>query len=275
MRALTLLLALPAAALAASEPRAEPRISPPPATATLIARAAAAASVAAPATGLEPPPVKPSAEPRPRAARPPAPATTLTARIDLATQRLEVSYDGRLQHTWPISSGREGFATPRGSFRPQWTARMWYSRKYDNAPMPHAVFFTGGVAVHATQSTALLGQPASHGCVRLAPANAARFYALVQKHGLKQTRIVVQGTPPAPRVARAASQGRASARGQSGLRMPPPVAWSHPSLRPQASRPPQPVVRLGPGGIVHLPAGSPYRGRTSFVHNGVTYVRIR
>ena len=85
---------------------------------------------------------------------------------------------------------------------------MWYSKKYDDAPMPHAVFFRDGAAIHATQATGSLGRPASHGCVRLAPGHAETFYKLVQKHGLKQTRIIVQGTPKfAPvTVARAPSQ---------------------------------------------------------------------
>jgi lipoprotein-anchoring transpeptidase ErfK/SrfK len=288
MRALSLLFAVPAVAFIAQGVRAEPPVAPAPVSPTIVARAPeakgepAGAVVPTSATAQAKPvvPVAPAAAETRKAARPAVPATTLTARIDLTTQRLEVSYDGRVQHVWPISSGREGFATPRGSFRPQWTAKMWYSRKYDNAPMPHAVFFTGGVAVHGTQSTRLLGQPASHGCVRLAPANAARFYALVHKHGLKQTRIVVQGTPPAPRIARAegarlrpgASRPDVRREGAGGNV---PLAWSSPRLAAVPRGPAQPVVRMGPGGVVHLPAGSPYRGRESFVLNGVTYVRVR
>ena len=60
-----------------------------------------------------------------------------------------------------------------GTFQPQWTSRMWYSRQYELAPMPHAVFFHRGTAFHGTSAVGLLGRPASHGCVRLAPANAA------------------------------------------------------------------------------------------------------
>jgi lipoprotein-anchoring transpeptidase ErfK/SrfK len=68
---------------------------------------------------------------------------------------------------------------------------MHYSRKYDNSPMPHSIFFLGGYAIHATYFTRQLGQPASHGCVRLHPRNAARLYALIEKHGLKSTRITI------------------------------------------------------------------------------------
>ncbi len=114
-----------------------------------------------------------------------------------------VAENGVVKYSWPISSGTAEFPTPRGTFRAQWTAKMWYSRKYDNAPMPHAVFINGGVAVHATQHVRSLGQPASHGCIRLAPGNARMFYNLVQSHGLKATRVSVYGTPKwrAPQIA--------------------------------------------------------------------------
>jgi lipoprotein-anchoring transpeptidase ErfK/SrfK len=129
---------------------------------------------------------------------PPAPkpiVTTLAIAIDLAQQKLVVSAHGKTIHTWPISSGTREFPTPTGTFRPGWMAKLWLSRKYDDAPMPHAIFFKDGAAIHATTSTGSLGRPASHGCVRLAPANAAALYALVTKHGMAATRISVFGTP--------------------------------------------------------------------------------
>lgn len=141
------------------------------------------------------------------AAAPPAPAkpqTTLAIDIDLNRQRMTLVENGRQVGSWPISSGREGFRSPTGTFRPLWASKMWFSKKYDNAPMPHAVFFSGGVAMHATQATGQLGHPASHGCIRQSPANAATTYALVAKHGHEHTKIVVHGTPhdDEPRVAR-------------------------------------------------------------------------
>jgi lipoprotein-anchoring transpeptidase ErfK/SrfK len=125
----------------------------------------------------------------------PPPEPTLTAKIDLAKQTMVVTEDGDVKYSWPISSGAEEFPTPRGTFHPQWVAKMWYSRKYDNAPMPNAVFISGGVAIHATQHVGSLGRPASHGCIRLAPGNAKTFYNLVAKHGLKLTRVSIYGTP--------------------------------------------------------------------------------
>ncbi len=209
--------------------------------------------------------------------------TTLVTRIDLSSQSMTVSYDGKVQHRWDISSGRSEFPTPRGTYRPQWTSKMWYSRKYDNAPMPHAVFFVGGVAVHGTQSISMLGRPASHGCIRLAPANAAKFYALVHQHGLKRTRIEVFGTPPATAVAqRKPSPSRtnrvASSRQPSQNSGWGNWSWGAPAAtapRAAPSQRPQPMLRRGPGGLYYLPPGSPVNGQATIVHNGVVYRRVR
>jgi hypothetical protein len=123
--------------------------------------------------------------------------------------------------------------------------------------MPHAVFVTGGVAIHATASVGLLGRPASHGCIRLAPAHAATFYALVHKHGLKQTQVHIFGTPPQPRVAQHRDRGPAEAGARHAVSpFVHPVHGSHP-------------------GAVTVRPGSPYYGAQSFEHNGVRYVRVR
>ncbi|NOT71096.1 MAG: L,D-transpeptidase [Hyphomicrobium sp.] len=157
----------------------------------IAAAATPAAESAVPAAASAPEPQKASLPAAPAAPPPP----TLTAKIDLGAQTMIVSENGDAKYSWPISSGTAEFPTPRGTFRPQWTAKMWYSRKYDNAPMPNAVFINGGVAVHATPHVSRLGNPASHGCIRLAPGNAKTFYSLVHKHGLKMTRVSVYGTP--------------------------------------------------------------------------------
>ena len=152
---------------------------------------------------------------------------TLTAEIDLTKQRIMVSEDGDLKYTWPISSGAEEFPTPRGTFHPQWVAKMWYSKKYDNAPMPNAVFINGGVAIHATYATGMLGRPASHGCIRLAPANAATFYNLVNKHGLKMTKVSIYGTPKwrVPAVASRHDDNNGPRRTVSRVDSPPQKSW--------------------------------------------------
>lgn len=84
-------------------------------------------------------------------------------------------------YSWPVSTARRGYYTPTGSFRPYSLQPMHYSRKYDNAPMPHSIFFSGGYAIHATPHTGNLGRPASHGCVRLSPGNAATLYGIVSR----------------------------------------------------------------------------------------------
>jgi lipoprotein-anchoring transpeptidase ErfK/SrfK len=124
------------------------------------------------------------------------PEPTLFADINLATQTLTVSDESGQLYQWPISSARGGYRTPTGTFTVSWTSRMHYSRQYDWAPMPYAVFFHEGVAVHGTNAIGSLGSPASHGCVRLHPKNAKTFYNLVHNHGEKLTRVTVHGTPP-------------------------------------------------------------------------------
>ncbi len=122
--------------------------------------------------------------------------TSLRATINLSAQTMTVTEHGAIKHVWKISSGRRGYYTPNGNFRPQWMTRMHYSRKYNNSPMPHSVFFHRGYAIHATYYTGALGRPASHGCIRLSPSNAKKFYRLVSQHGKASTRISIHGQTP-------------------------------------------------------------------------------
>jgi hypothetical protein len=117
--------------------------------------------------------------------------------VDKTAQRLSVSVDGFPRYEWPVSTARAGYRTPNGSYRPQWLARKWFSREYDWSPMPYSIFFDGGYAIHGSYEVDYLGQPASHGCIRLHPDNAAILFALVKAH-VSETRIVVTGESPAP-----------------------------------------------------------------------------
>jgi lipoprotein-anchoring transpeptidase ErfK/SrfK len=119
-------------------------------------------------------------------------AANLRATIDLSSQRMTVTVDGRYFASWPVSTARRGYHTPVGSFRPQLLKRMHYSSKYENSPMPHSIFFRGGYAIHGTGYIKSLGRPASHGCVRLHPRHAATLYRMVLNHGYSATRIVVR-----------------------------------------------------------------------------------
>ncbi|NGO50192.1 L,D-transpeptidase [Allomesorhizobium camelthorni] len=119
-------------------------------------------------------------------------AASLVANINVSAQTMTVVKHGRVIHTWKVSTARRGYITPRGTWRPKRMHKMWHSRKYDMSPMPYSVFYHGGYAIHGTNYVKSLGRPASHGCVRLATANAARFYALVKQIGPGNTRIVVR-----------------------------------------------------------------------------------
>jgi lipoprotein-anchoring transpeptidase ErfK/SrfK len=107
----------------------------------------------------------------------------VTVRIDNSSQRMRVYVDGMPAYAWPVSTARRGYRTPAGHYRVQRMERMWYSRKYDMSPMPYSLFFAGGYAIHGTYAIRQLGRPASHGCVRLHPANARRLFGLVSAHG--------------------------------------------------------------------------------------------
>lgn len=107
--------------------------------------------------------------------------------ISKSKQRMIV-HSSEGSYSWPVSTARRGYYTPTGSFRPYSLQPMHYSRKYDNAPMPHSIFFSGGYAIHATPHTGNLGRPASHGCVRLSPGNAATLYGIV-KNDMEETTI--------------------------------------------------------------------------------------
>jgi lipoprotein-anchoring transpeptidase ErfK/SrfK len=119
-----------------------------------------------------------------------APPAAVQIHVDVSSQSMSVRVNGSHYASWRVSTGRQGFYTPRGSFSVKRMARMHYSRKYDNTPMPNSIFFHGGYAIHATGAIRSLGRPASHGCVRLHPSNAAALYSLVQRHG-KRARVTI------------------------------------------------------------------------------------
>lgn len=118
------------------------------------------------------------------------------ATVNLAKQRMDVVVNRgngvKETYSWKVSTGRKGFETPPGQFRPDYLDEMHYSSKYENAPMPYSVFFNDGIAVHATTETKHLGRPASHGCVRLDKANAETFFRAVAEIGMMRTAIYVE-----------------------------------------------------------------------------------
>jgi len=116
----------------------------------------------------------------------------IVIRVDVSEQMMTVLRGGHRLYTWPVSTGGNGYVTPRGTYQPQWFSRDHRSRKYDNAPMPFAIFYDGGYAIHATFATGMLGRPASHGCVRLSLENAQTLYEMVYELGKADTYVVIQ-----------------------------------------------------------------------------------
>jgi len=127
----------------------------------------------------------------------PAHANVVIA-VDKSHQRMSVSVDGALRYQWVVSTGRANFGTPNGTYRPVRMAVKWFSKEYYNSPMPHSIFFHNGYAIHGSYEISQLGGPASHGCVRLHPGNAATLFALVKAEGMGSTVIQVSGHNPAP-----------------------------------------------------------------------------
>ena len=115
---------------------------------------------------------------------------TVHIHIDLSGQRMHVTSSSG-SYNWAVSTARSGYSTPRGSYAPTSLQRVHYSRLYHNSPMPHSIFFRGGYAIHGTYETGALGRPASHGCVRLSPGNAAALFSMVKAEG---ARISISGS---------------------------------------------------------------------------------
>src|SRR3978361_2547937 len=115
--------------------------------------------------------------------------------VDKNAQMMTVAVDGIERYHWQVSSGLPSYETPNGSFRAFRMEEDHYSKEFDDAPMPHSIFFTKiGHAIHGTDSENRLGSPASHGCVRLSRAHASTLYAMVQKDGVLNTSVTLTGS---------------------------------------------------------------------------------
>lgn len=114
--------------------------------------------------------------------------------INKSTQQMTVEVDGATRWTWPVSTGQLGHDTPSGRYTAFRMEADHFSKEWDDAPMPHSIFFTQqGHAIHGYLDTRNIGRPASHGCVRLEPDNATKLYALVEEQGLPNTKVVLTG----------------------------------------------------------------------------------
>ena len=156
------------------------------------------------------------------------PASKVLVIIDKPTQKMKVFVDDVELYSWKVSSGLPGYATPSGTYTASSMNEIWYSKEWDDAPMPHAIFFTKkGHAIHGTKETKKLGRPASHGCVRLAPEEARTLFALVKEKGLVNMEIVLKGDTPGVE-SKVARTGHASSRltEQKPAQMPRPAGAS-------------------------------------------------
>ena len=119
-------------------------------------------------------------------------AAKVEIRVDLARQEMTVVKNHEKPIVWKISSGRPGFETPTGSFAVQRLDADHLSDEYDQAPMPYAIFFSRGLAIHGTYERGL-GRPASHGCVRLSIEHARELFGWVEQYGAS---IEIDGVAP-------------------------------------------------------------------------------
>ena len=121
-------------------------------------------------------------------------ASKLVIVVSKVSQHMTVTVDGVKQYDWLVSTGGVGYDTPTGTYHPFRMEKEHFSKEWDNAPMPNSMFFTGqGHAIHGSYHIARLGTRASHGCVRLAPDNAAKLYSLMTGAGFKNTTITING----------------------------------------------------------------------------------
>jgi lipoprotein-anchoring transpeptidase ErfK/SrfK len=136
--------------------------------------------------------------------------------VDKTNQEMTVFVDGVEEYDWPVSTGRAGYSTPSGTYTPTSMNEVWYSKQWDNSPMPHSIFFMkDGHAIHGSYEVKTLGKAVSHGCVRISPENAATLYALVGKNGLENTQVVLTGVTPGGESV-ASRAGPESRYGQAG-----------------------------------------------------------
>ncbi len=118
-------------------------------------------------------------------------ADRVLARVSISSQTMMVFHEGRLLYTWPVSTAKAGKITPAGTYEPEFLSKNHRSRRYNNAPMPYAIFYDGNYAIHGTDQIKRLGKPASHGCVRLHPDNAKILFQMVKAEGMENTRVVI------------------------------------------------------------------------------------
>ena len=118
-----------------------------------------------------------------------AKAARVVAHVDISQQKMKVYQNGRLKYIWPVSTARPGKVTPTGQWKGKWLSKNHRSSRYNNAPMPYSIFYSGNFAIHGTNQINRLGRPASAGCVRLHPDNARVLFNLATRYGVKNVKV--------------------------------------------------------------------------------------
>lgn len=122
------------------------------------------------------------------------------AHVSKKDQKLYLYINGEILDTFATSTGNATHKTPDFDTKPDGRMyRKYTSKKFPGGNwnglgnMPYCVFIKGGYAIHGTTvgNIKKLGNPASHGCIRLHPRNAKIFYNLVNYAGAKNTWITV------------------------------------------------------------------------------------
>jgi L,D-transpeptidase catalytic domain len=169
--------------------------------------------------------------------------------VDKNAQQMTVAVDGVERYQWPVSTGNPSHETPNGSFRTFRMEEDHYSKEFDDAPMPHSIFFTKvGHAIHGTESEGRLGTPVSHGCVRLSRANATTLYALVQQEGVLNTTVTLTGSSQIALARNPRTQPTAVARRDPAAQYAPQydAAGNPATLAPQPITPRQVAPQMQP-----------------------------
>ncbi|MGB7337147.1 MAG: L,D-transpeptidase [Salaquimonas sp.] len=121
----------------------------------------------------------------------PALSAVVEARVDISQQKMRVYHHGVLKYVWPVSTARKGKVTPTGTWRAKFLSKNHRSSRYNNAPMPYSIFYSGNFAIHGTNQVKRLGRPASAGCIRLHPDHARQLFSMTQRAGLKNMKVRV------------------------------------------------------------------------------------
>ncbi len=149
--------------------------------------------------------------------------------VDLDRQTIHVEAQNKV-FDWKVSSGKEGYETPAGTYGVLWMDKDHHSDEYEQAYMPNAIFFAPGFAIHGFGKSPW-GHKASHGCIRLPVAKSAILFDLVKAEGAE-----VKITGYSPTVAPTPESVAADRQRRDDPSDDGPVTYVPPGSRPDGDR---------------------------------------